>query len=85
MTLKFDSQTATFRRRPAILNDIRHLPEAKPEFKDGAKFFDRFRDLVATGYYTTAEGMKDIGYIGNVPTKTFEGPSEELLKKLGLA
>jgi hypothetical protein len=29
--------------------------------------------------------MKDIGYVGNVPTATFAGPTPEALKHLGLA
>jgi hypothetical protein len=30
-------------------------------------------------------GMKDIGYVGNVPLATFDGPPIEALKKAGLA
>lgn len=73
------------RQRTAICDDICYEPKAKDEFKTAAKFFARFRDLTAGGYYTTPEGMKDIGYIGNVPLASFEGPSPELIKKLGLA
>jgi hypothetical protein len=29
--------------------------------------------------------MKDIGYVGNVAITTFEGPTPEALKHLGLA
>ena len=29
--------------------------------------------------------MKDLKYVGNVPTVTFEGPPLEALKKVGLA
>lgn len=50
-----------------------------------ARFFARFRDLTAAGFYTTPEGMKDLGYVGNVPTATFEGPPPAVLKQLGLA
>jgi len=73
------------RQKAAICDDICHLPNAKPEFRQGAQFFRRFRDLTAGGYYTTPEGMKDIGYIGNVAMDKFEGPPPEVLKKLGLA
>ena len=36
----------------------------------------RFRDLVAVGYYTTPDGMKEIGYVGNSSRSRpkFEGP-----------
>ena len=70
--------------RHAICDDIALSASARPEFKTAAQFFARFRDLTAGGFYTTPEGMRDIGYTGNLPTATFEGPSPEVLKKLGL-
>ena len=73
------------RQKTAICDDICYEPKAKPEFKTAAKFFARFRNVTAGGFYTTPEGMKDIGYIGNVPLEKFEGPPPELIKKLGLA
>jgi hypothetical protein len=51
----------------------------------GAQFFKRFRDLTAGGYYTTPEGMKDLGYVGNRPQASFDGPSADLLRRVGLA
>jgi hypothetical protein len=57
----------------------------QPEYKKHAAFFKRFRDLTAGGYYTTAEGMKAIGYVGNMPSGTFEGPPIEALRHVGLA
>ena len=73
------------RQRTAICDDICFQPKAKPEFKQAAAFFARFRDLTAGGFYTTPQGMKDVGYIGNVPLEKFEGPPADLIKKLGLA
>ena len=58
---------------------------AAPEFAKAAKFFARFRDLTAGGFYTTPIGMKDIGYTGNVVLDRFDGPPLEALKKAGLA
>lgn len=72
-------------QKNAICDDLCHVPDAKPEFQTAAQFFRRFRDLTAGGYYTTPAGMKDIGYVGNVPLATFDGPPPEVLKKLGLA
>jgi hypothetical protein len=51
---------------------------------DAAKFFKRFRDLAFGGYVTTAEGMKALGYTGNIPLSSFEGPTPEALRHLGL-
>jgi hypothetical protein len=72
-------------QRAAIADDICSAAKAKPEFAAAAKFFARFRDLTAGGFYTTPVGMKDIGYTGNVPLERFEGPPLEALKKAGLA
>jgi len=72
------------RQKNAICDDICYAPNAKPEFRPAAQFFRRFRDLTSGGYYTTPEGMKDIGYVGNVAIETFEGPPREVLEKLGL-
>lgn len=69
----------------AICDDICSPSKAKPEHKSATAFFKRFRDLTAGGYYTTAEGMKAIGYVGNVPLPAFEGPPIEALRHVGLA
>ncbi|MEN3157968.1 gluconate 2-dehydrogenase subunit 3 family protein [Alkalimonas sp. NCh-2] len=71
-------------QREAICDDICYIPKAKPEHRYGARFFTKVRDLTATAYYTTTEGMADIGYIGNRPMQTFEGPSDEVLRMLKL-
>lgn len=73
------------RQKNAICDDICYVANAKPEFRQAANFFRRYRDLTAGGYYSTPEGMKDIGYVGNVPLDKFEGPPPEVLQKLGLA
>jgi hypothetical protein len=69
----------------AICDDICHAAKAKPKFVNAAKFFARYRDLTAGGFYTTPEGRKDLQYVGNMPLKSFEGPPLEALKKAGLA
>lgn len=74
----------TAQEQAAIADDICHAPDAKPELKDGARFFAKFRDLTAGGFYTTPEGMKDVGYIGNVPLIEFKGPPPDVLARLGI-
>ena len=71
-------------QKSAIADDICTTKTA-PEFAKAAKFFAKFRDLTAGGFYTTPVGMKDIGYRGNVPLEKFDGPPLEALKKAGLA
>lgn len=68
----------------AICDDLCHPSKTKPEHKAAAVFFKRYRDLTAGGYYTTAEGMQAIGYVGNKASATFEGPPLEALKHVGL-
>ncbi len=72
-------------QRVAIADDICSAAKAAPQFAAAAKFFAKFRDLTAGGFYTTPIGMKDIGYTGNVPLERFDGPPLEALKKAGLA
>ena len=77
--------TIEARQRTAICDDICFLPKATPQFRQAATFFARFRDLTAGGFYTTPQGRTDIGFVGNVPRATFDGPPLEVLKKAGLA
>jgi hypothetical protein len=69
----------------AICDDICYLAKAKPPFVVAARFFARYRDLTASGFYTTPEGRKDLQFVGNVPLPRFDGPPLEVLKKVGLA
>lgn len=71
-------------QKHAICDDVCLVAKAKPDYKAAAEFFTLFRALTMVAFYTTPEGMKDVGYIGNVPLPAFEGPPPELLKKLGL-
>jgi Gluconate 2-dehydrogenase subunit 3 len=68
----------------AICDDICHTETARPEFKQAASFFAQFRSIAAGGYFSTPEGWKAIGYVGNVPTATFDGPPRDVLEKLGV-
>jgi len=68
----------------AICSDISYEAAVAPPFEQAAKFFACFRDLTAGGFYTTPIGMKDLGYIGNVPRVEFPGPPLALLEEMGL-
>jgi hypothetical protein len=68
----------------AICDDVCSEKSAQPQFAGAAKFFARYRDLTAGGFYTSPEGRKDLGYIGNVPLLKFSGPPPEVLRKVGL-
>jgi Gluconate 2-dehydrogenase subunit 3 len=60
------------------------LVEGSTERKTAYTFFKLFRDRVAGGYYSTPDGWKALGYIGNTPQLAFAGPTDEALKHIGL-
>lgn len=71
--------------RVKIANDICSEERAAPEFKTAARFFARFRDLCAGGFYSSPIGRKDVNYLGNVPQQRPEPPPQWLLDKLNLS
>jgi len=72
-------------QQASICDDICYLPKARADVVDAAKFFARYRDLTAGGFYTTPAGNKDLQYVGNVPLAQFDGPPLAVLKAVGLA
>lgn len=71
-------------QRTEICDDICYRPNAAPEHEAAARFFDKVRDLTATAFYTTKEGMEDVGYVGNVPLASWGPPPDEALRHVGL-
>jgi gluconate 2-dehydrogenase gamma chain len=59
-------------------------PEDGTSLSQGVAFFTLFRDLTASGFFTSEIGIKDIGFMGNQPWD-WKGCPPEVLKKLGLA
>jgi hypothetical protein len=72
------------RGQTAICDEICDASRAAAPRRAAARFFARYRDLTAGGFYSTPVGRKDLGYIGNVPLARFEGAPPALLKKLNL-
>ena len=72
-------------QKQRICEDICLVQRAAPKFKEPARFFQKFRHLAMSGFYTTPEGMKDLQYLGNVPLLKFEGPPPEVLAFLKLS
>ena len=66
----------------AIIEDI--VAPKTPARKAANDFFRVFRDRCAGGYYSTPQGWKAIGYIGNVALTEYPAPPPEVLKHLGL-
>lgn len=55
-----------------------------PGLEQGVAFFSLFRNLTATGFYTSEIGVKDLGYAGNKPNK-WNGVPEDVLRQYRLA
>lgn len=66
-----------------VLDIIAYPEVAPPEMSQGVAFFNRFRDFVATGFFTSKIGIEDIGYQGN-KANVWRGVPDEVLSKLGV-
>jgi hypothetical protein len=66
-------------QQKSILDFIAYELEDVEEQPDGIVFFSLMRDLVVTGYFTSAVGLKDLGYQGNSPN-VWNGVPDEVLK-----
>lgn len=67
-----------------IIDLIAYPDKALPENSIGVTFFNTLRDLVVTGFYTSAIGYKDLNYIGNAPNR-WNGVPPDVLREHGLA
>jgi len=67
-----------------MVDKIAWPKKAKPDMAQGVAFFNLVRNLVASGFYTTEMGVKDVGYIGNVPNQ-WNGVPDDVLKKYNMA
>lgn len=66
-----------------MVTDIAYPEKVKPGMEQGVAFFNRMRDLTASGFFTSEMGVKDLGYIGNAPNN-WQGVPEEILKQYGM-
>lgn len=67
-----------------LLDRIAWPKKAKPEDAPGAAFFTSFRDLTASGFYSSRMGVHDLKYIGNTFVPEWKGCPPEALAKLGV-
>jgi gluconate 2-dehydrogenase gamma chain len=81
---------ATEAQRTELLDLIafRKNAEAQPGLAPGIRFFDWVRRMAVDAYYTSAAGIKELGYLGNRGMSAFKVPQEALdyaMKRSGLA
>jgi gluconate 2-dehydrogenase gamma chain len=70
--------------RNVLCEEIKWIQTASKENLIGAEFFALVRNLVSAAFWTTLEGMADLGYVGNRPSVNFDGPDAELLAQIGV-
>jgi gluconate 2-dehydrogenase gamma chain len=75
---------ATDVQRREILDDVSTSGDLKPGMSHGRVFFRSFRDLTASGFWTSKMGIEDLGYIGNTFVPEWNGCPADVLKKLGV-
>jgi hypothetical protein len=75
----------TTARRSALLDDIAWPARAHPSMSQGVVFFTMFRNLVASGFWTSKVGMADLRYMGNTVVHDWQGCPPDALAKLGVS
>lgn len=71
-------------QRRQILDDIAYPKKAPANLSHGVAFFNRFRDMVAGGFFSTKMGWDDVQYVGNVFNPVWNGCPPEANAKLGV-
>ena len=68
----------------AIIDDIAYPDRPASQDLEGPRqFFAGLRQLAAGAYYTSPEGVRELGYMGNVPIAgDYPGPSDEAMDHL---
>jgi hypothetical protein len=80
-----DFRRLTDAQRKQILDDIAWPRRAKPEHTHGVAFFNSFRDLTASGFWSSRIGVRDLGYQGNSMIAEWKGCPQHVLDKLGVS
>ncbi|HEY7288259.1 MAG TPA: gluconate 2-dehydrogenase subunit 3 family protein [Vicinamibacterales bacterium] len=80
---RFREASAADRR--ALLDDIAYTSNPDASLSHAIAFFSSFRDLTASGFWTSRMGVADLQYQGNVFVSEWTGCSEEAVKKIRIA
>jgi hypothetical protein len=76
---------ASAAERRVVLDDIAWPGKARPELSHGVAFFNGFRDLTASGFWSSKIGVEDLRYMGNTAVPNWNGCPDEQLRKLGVS
>jgi hypothetical protein len=72
-------------QRAQVLDDIAWPARARPEHASAAAFFSRLRDLTASAFFSSAMGVEDLRYQGNVFNPEWRGAPQQALDELGVS
>lgn len=72
-------------QRTAILDRIAWPAKALSGSSQGVAFFTSFRDLTATGFWTSKMGIEDLQYRGNTFVAEWTGCPTEAMERLGVS
>jgi hypothetical protein len=71
-------------QRTAVLDDIAWPKRAREDLQPGVRFFSRFRDFTASGFWSSKMGVEDLRYTGNTALAAWNGCPPAALEKLGV-
>lgn len=72
-------------QRRALLDAIAYPARARPADSHGVAFFSRFRDFVASGFFSSKAGYADLRYEGNVAVPAWTGCPDAANARLGVS
>jgi len=76
--------SATDRERRLLLDEIAYTSNPDRGLSQAVAFFSSFRDLTASGFWSTKMGVADLQYQGNAFVSEWTGCPDAALKKLGV-
>ena len=77
--------SCTDRERRALLDEIAYTSNPDRGLSQAIAFFSSFRDLTASGFWSTKMGVADLQYQGNVFVSEWNGCPDAALRKLGVS
>jgi hypothetical protein len=76
--------SCTDRERRLLLDEIAYTSNPDAAMSHAIVFFSSFRDLTASGFWTTKMGVADLQYQGNTFVSEWNGCPDAALRKLGV-
>jgi hypothetical protein len=83
---RFDKRfiTCTNAEQQQMLDDLAYPAKVQSTLSQGAVFFISFRDLTASGFWSSKMGVEDLQYLGNKAVAEWKGCPSEALEHLGV-